>query len=91
MSENSLATVRVNVFSISHAVLVQGIAVVSFIYTCIYYWVNPNPKFTLFEIIELQVWLGASGIGSVANMQKLKYLQSMKKSDEKNRVCNFCF
>jgi steroid 5-alpha reductase family enzyme len=69
--------------------LVQGLANASFLaLPAFIIGTNPNSEFAVLEIIGLLVWLGAFGIESVADMQKLKFLQAMKKAGEKNRVCN---
>ena len=69
--------------------LVQGLANASFLaMPAFIIGTNPSTDISLFEIIGLLVWFGAFGIESVADMQKLTFLQAMKKSGEKNRVCN---
>ncbi|MEH6559611.1 MAG: DUF1295 domain-containing protein [Oceanicoccus sp.] len=49
---------------------------------------NPSEQIHLLEIIGLMVWLGAFAMESVADIQKLTFLQKMKKAGERNRVCN---
>lgn len=49
---------------------------------------NPNAAVSPLEIIGLLIWLGAFTMESVADMQKLAFLKSMKKSGQKNQVCN---
>ncbi|MEH6912288.1 MAG: DUF1295 domain-containing protein [Oceanicoccus sp.] len=49
---------------------------------------NPSEQIHLLEIIGLMVWLGAFAMESVADIQKLTFLQKMKKAGGRNRVCN---
>jgi len=69
--------------------LVQGLANASFLaMPAFIIGANPSPEIAMFEIIGLLVWLGAFAIESVADIQKLTFLQGMKKAGEKNKVCN---
>jgi steroid 5-alpha reductase family enzyme len=69
--------------------LVQGLANASFLaIPAFIIGSNPSREFAMLEIIGLLVWFGAFGVESVADVQKLKFLQAMKKAGEKNRVCN---
>ncbi|MFT7129621.1 MAG: steroid 5-alpha reductase family enzyme [Gammaproteobacteria bacterium] len=49
---------------------------------------NPSEQIHVLEIIGLLIWLGAFAMESVADIQKLTFLQRMKKAGERNRVCN---
>ncbi|MEM6633103.1 MAG: DUF1295 domain-containing protein [Bacteroidota bacterium] len=48
---------------------------------------NPQPDFYLLEVIGLGLWLAAFGLESIADYQKNKFLQQMKASGQKNKVC----
>jgi steroid 5-alpha reductase family enzyme len=49
---------------------------------------NPSEDIHVLEIIGLLIWVGAFAMESVADVQKLRFLLSMKKAGEQNRVCN---
>ena len=49
---------------------------------------NPSEEISILEIIGIVIWLVSFIMESVADVQKLKYLQSMKKSGMHNTVCN---
>jgi len=49
---------------------------------------NPSEQIHILEIIGLLIWAGAFAMESVADIQKLTFLQKMKKAGERNRVCN---
>ena len=49
---------------------------------------NPSEHIHLLEIIGLLVCVGALAMESIADMQKLNFLRTMKKAGERNRVCN---
>ena len=49
---------------------------------------NPSEHIHLLEIIGLLVCVGAFAMESIADMQKLNFLRTMKKAGERNRVCN---
>ena len=49
---------------------------------------NPSKHIHAMEIIGLLVWLGAFMMESVADIQKLAFLQARKKAGERNSVCN---
>ena len=69
--------------------LVQGFANASFLaIPAFIIGTNSNPEIAILEIIGLLVWFAAFAFESVADIQKLKFLQAMKKAGEKNRVCN---
>ena len=69
--------------------LVQGLANASFLaIPAFIIGSNSNPEFSILEIIGLLVWIGAFVMESVADSQKLKFLQDKRKAGEKNKVCN---
>ena len=69
--------------------LVQGLANASFLAIPAFIIAsNPSPEFSLLEVIGLLVWIGAFVMESVADAQKLKFLQDKRKAGEKNQVCN---
>jgi steroid 5-alpha reductase family enzyme len=49
---------------------------------------NPSEHIHALEIIGLLIWISAFVMESVADTQKIAFLQAMKKSGERNRVCN---
>ena len=49
---------------------------------------NPSEAISIFEIIGLVIWLGAFIMESIADNQKYAFLTAMKKSGQKNRVCD---
>ena len=49
---------------------------------------NPSANISPFEVIGIVVWAGSFVMESVADMQKLAFLNAMKKSGQKNQVCN---
>ena len=49
---------------------------------------NPSEEISIFEIIGIVIWLASFIMESVADVQKLKFLRTMKKSGERNTVCN---
>ncbi len=69
--------------------LVQGLANASFLaIPAFIIGSNSSPEFSILEIIGLLVWIGAFVMESVADSQKLKFLQKKRKAGEKNKVCN---
>ncbi|MFQ3236787.1 MAG: steroid 5-alpha reductase family enzyme [Paraglaciecola sp.] len=69
--------------------LVQGFANASFLaLPAFIIGSNPNPEFALLEIVGLLVWIAAFVMESVADAQKLRFLQDKRKTGEKNQVCN---
>jgi steroid 5-alpha reductase family enzyme len=69
--------------------LVQGLANASFlVFPAFVIGSNTNPDISVFEILGLSLWLLAFSIETVADAQKLGFLKKMKKSGEKNKVCN---
>ncbi|MCX2980639.1 DUF1295 domain-containing protein [Halieaceae bacterium IMCC14734] len=49
---------------------------------------NPSDSVSALEVIGLLVWVGAFAMESVADLQKLAFLKAMKRSGQKNRVCD---
>ena len=49
---------------------------------------NPSASISAFEVIGMLVWAGSFAMESTADMQKLAFLRAMKKSGQKNKVCN---
>ena len=49
---------------------------------------NPSEEISIFEIIGIVIWLASFIMESMADVQKLKFLRTMKKSGERNTVCN---
>ena len=49
---------------------------------------NSSRTMSIFEIIGILIWLSAYIMESVADMQKLSFLNKMKKLGQKNQVCN---
>ena len=49
---------------------------------------NPSASISAFEVIGMFVWAGSFAVESIADMQKLAFLRAMKKSGQKNKVCN---
>ena len=49
---------------------------------------NQSKEIFFFEIIGIIFWLASFIMESVADVQKLKFLRDMKKSGERNAVCN---
>lgn len=49
---------------------------------------NPSASISAFEVIGMLVWAGYFAMESIADMQKLAFLRAMKKSGQKNKVCN---
>ncbi|MEO1262849.1 MAG: DUF1295 domain-containing protein [Bacteroidota bacterium] len=49
---------------------------------------NPNPEFSIFEIIGLIIWVFAFIMEATADAQKLKFLRKMSALGQKNKVCD---
>lgn len=49
---------------------------------------NPSARISVFEVIGILIWAGSFAMESIADMQKLAFLRGMKKSGQKNKVCN---
>jgi len=48
---------------------------------------NNSPQFSLFEVAGLMIWVLAFAMETVADMQKLAFLQKMKKQGKQRQVC----
>ncbi len=49
---------------------------------------NPSEHIHILEVVGVLVWGSAFAMESIADFQKLAFLQTMKKAGERNRVCN---
>ena len=49
---------------------------------------NNSPQFSLFEVAGLVIWVLAFAVETVADMQKLAFLQKMKKQGKQRQVCD---
>jgi steroid 5-alpha reductase family enzyme len=69
--------------------LAQGLANASFLAfpAFIIGW-NPDPNFSVFEIIGLIIWVLAFIIEATADAQKLSFLRKMSVTGQKNKVCD---
>ena len=69
--------------------LTQGLANASFLAfpAFIIGW-NPNPSFSILEIIGLIIWALAFMMEAIADAQKLKFLKKMAAQGLKKQVCN---
>jgi steroid 5-alpha reductase family enzyme len=69
--------------------MVQGLANASFLaLPAFVIAANPNAAISMFEVLGLLVWLAAFVMESIADTQKLAFLREMKKTGQKNQVCN---
>ena len=69
--------------------IVQGVANASFLALPAFIIAsNPSKEISILEIIGIIIWLASFIMESVADAQKLKFLQSKKKSGARNTVCN---
>ena len=69
--------------------IVQGVANASFLALPAFIIAsNPSKEISILEIIGIIIWLASFIMESVADAQKLKFLRTMKKSGERNTVCN---
>lgn len=69
--------------------ILQGLANASFLaMPALVIASNPGQQIHSLEVIGLLVWVGAFTMESVADAQKITFLRAMKKSGEKNTVCN---
>ena len=70
-------------------VILQGLANASFLaFPAFIISTNPSEEISIFEMIGIAVWIISFIMESVADVQKLTYLRSMKKSGARNMVCN---
>ena len=78
---NTLLAMQVDALS-------QGLANASFLaFPAFIIGSNPNPSFSVFEIIGLVLWGLAFLMESVADAQKLSFLRQMSKLGKQNQVC----
>jgi steroid 5-alpha reductase family enzyme len=49
---------------------------------------NPSAEISIFEVLGIVIWLGSFVMESVADKQKLTFLRAMRKSGQRNTVCN---
>ena len=49
---------------------------------------NTNPDFSVFELVGLAIWALAFAMETVADLQKVRFLRKMKKTGQKNQVCD---
>ncbi|MFQ3246580.1 MAG: steroid 5-alpha reductase family enzyme [Arenicella sp.] len=49
---------------------------------------NPSASISVFEVVGMLIWAGSFAVESIADMQKLTFLKAMKKSGQRNMVCN---
>jgi steroid 5-alpha reductase family enzyme len=67
----------------------QGLANASFLAIPIFIIASNNsPEFLVLEIIGLVIWLLAFAMETVADLQKIAFLQQMKKAGKQRQVCN---
>jgi len=67
----------------------QGLANASFLAVpALLIATNPSGSISALEVIGMLIWAGAYAMESVADMQKLGFLKTMKKAGQKNMVCN---
>lgn len=69
--------------------ILQGLANASFLaFPAFIIASNPNEAIAVLEVVGIVIWLGAFAMESIADIQKLNFLSTMKKNGEKNSVCN---
>jgi steroid 5-alpha reductase family enzyme len=70
-------------------VLSQGLANASFLaLPAFVIAANPSPQLSLFEIAGFVIWISGYVIESIADSQKMLFINRMKAAGEKNKVCN---
>lgn len=70
-------------------ILLQGLANASFLAIPLYVMaVNPNQSISVLAWGGLLLWVMALVMESVADLQKLKFLQEMKQAGQRNQVCD---
>jgi steroid 5-alpha reductase family enzyme len=78
-----------NVLALQVEALLQGLANAGFLaFPAFVIGANTDPDISVFELLGLSLWLLAFSIETIADTQKLKFLKKMKKTGEKNSVCN---
>ncbi len=69
--------------------LVQGFANASYLaFPAFIIGANPDPQFSIFEIVGLVIWILAFIFEAVADAQKLQFLRKMRALGERNKVCD---
>lgn len=69
--------------------IAQGLANTSFLALPIFIIAaNPNPEFSAIELIGLVIWVLAFTMETVADIQKIHFMRSMKQAGEKRAVCD---
>ena len=67
----------------------QGLANASFLAFPVFIIASNNSEeFLLLEIVGLVVWILAFAMESIADLQKVRFLQAMKKAGKQRQVCN---
>ena len=67
----------------------QGLANASFLAFPVFIIASNNiEEFLLLEIVGLVVWILAFAMESIADLQKVRFLQAMKKAGKQRQVCN---
>ena len=67
----------------------QGLANASFLALPVFIIAsNDSPIFSMFELAGLVIWLLAFAMETVADLQKLSFLQKMKKEGKQRQVCD---
>lgn len=69
--------------------VLQGLANASFLAVpALIIGANPNPEYSVLEILGLIIWLGAFAMETIADKQKLGFMKDMKRQGKKRQVCN---
>lgn len=69
--------------------LMQGLANASYLaFPAFIISSNPNPGFSIFEIIGLGLWIASFVFESIADYQKTRFLRQMKAKGQRNKVCD---
>ncbi|MEO1712912.1 MAG: DUF1295 domain-containing protein [Bacteroidota bacterium] len=69
--------------------LTQGLANASFLaFPAFIIAANPDPQFSIFEIIGLIIWVLSFLMETIADAQKAKFIRQMKSLGLKNKVCD---
>ena len=67
----------------------QGLANASFLAFPVFIIASNNSEeFLLLEIVGLVIWILAFAMESIADLQKVRFLQAMKKAGKQRQVCN---
>jgi steroid 5-alpha reductase family enzyme len=69
--------------------IAQGLANASFLALPIFIIAsNDSTEFSVFELVGLVIWILAFAMETVADLQKGRFLREMKKTGQKNQVCD---